>query len=109
MYPKMGMKLHKHEHRIESWTIAEGRAVITIGNETREYCAHDTVSVPVGVAHKVANNSDSNVVIIETGIGDILSESDFMRVESDIVHLDIPDIVSASSTLERTVWCGMRL
>ena len=105
----MGMKLHKHEHRIESWTIAEGRAVITIGNETREYCAHDTVSVPVGVAHKVANNSDSNVVIIETGIGDILSESDFMRVESDIVHLDIPDIVRLEPAYKDNLWGGTKL
>ena len=109
MYPKMGMKLHKHEHRIESWTIAEGRAVITIGNETREYCAHDTVSVPVGVAHKVVNNSDSNVVIIETGIGDILSESDFMRVESDIVHLDIPDIVRLEPAYKDNLWGGTKL
>ena len=109
VYPKMGMKLHKHEHRIESWTIAEGRAVITIGNETREYCAHDTVSVPVGVAHKVANNSDSNVVIIETGIGDILSESDFMRVESDIVHLDIPDIVRLEPAYKDNLWGGTKL
>lgn len=109
IYPKMSMKLHKHEHRIESWTIAEGTAVITIGNETKEYFAHDTVSVPTGVPHKVANNSDNNVVIIETGIGDILSESDFMRVDSDIVDLNIPDIVKLEPAYKDNLWGGTKL
>ena len=70
IYPKMSMKLHKHEHRLESWTIVEGTATIQIGSEVKEYSKNDTVSVPIGVAHRVSNLTDSNVIIIETGIGE---------------------------------------
>ncbi len=70
IYPKMSMKLHKHEHRLESWTIVEGTTTIQIGSEVKEYSKNDTVSVPIGVAHRVSNFTDSNVIIIETGIGE---------------------------------------
>ena len=70
IYPKMSMKLHKHEHRLESWTIVEGTTTIQIGSEVKEYSKNDTVSVPIGVAHRVSNLTDSNVIIIETGIGE---------------------------------------
>ena len=70
IYPKMSMKLHKHEHRLESWTVVEGTATIQIGSEVKEYSKNDTVSVPIGVAHRVSNLTDSNVIIIETGIGE---------------------------------------
>lgn len=70
IYPKMSVKLHKHEHRLESWTIVEGTATIQIGSEVKEYSKNDTVSVPIGVAHRVSNLTDSNVIIIETGIGE---------------------------------------
>ena len=43
--------LHKHEHRLESWTIVEGTATIQIGSEVKEYSKNDIVSVPIGVAH----------------------------------------------------------
>lgn len=77
IYPKMSMKLHKHEHRLESWTIVEGTATIQIGSEVKEYSKNDTVSVPIGVAHRVSNLTDSNVIIIETGIGEIMGETEF--------------------------------
>lgn len=79
IYPKMSMKLHKHEHRLESWTIVEGTATIQIGNEVKEYTKNDTVSVPIGVPHRVSNLTDSNVIIIETGIGEIMSEAEFEK------------------------------
>lgn len=93
--------LHKHEHRLESWTIVEGTATIQIGSEVKEYSKNDTVSVPIGVAHRVSNLTDSNVIIIETGIGEIMGETEFERKkDTDFVNVDesraivnIPDIM----------------
>ena len=104
------MKLHKHEHRMESWTIAEGSAVITVGDTEKEYFAHDTVSVPIGIPHKVANISNENVVIIETGIGEILSENDFMRVDSDISDVGlITDLIKLEPAYKDNLWGGTKL
>ena len=117
IYPKMSMKLHKHEHRMESWTIVEGVATIQIGSEVKEYVKNDTVSVPTGVAHRVSNLTDSNVVIIETGIGEIMSEAEFERKkDTDFVNVDessslvnIPDIMKLEPAFKDNLWGGTKL
>lgn len=117
IYPKMSMKLHKHEHRLESWTIVEGTATIQIGNEVKEYTKNDTVSVPIGVPHRVSNLTDSNVIIIETGIGEIMSEAEFERKkDTDFVNVDegsslvnIPDIMRLEPAFKDNLWGGTKL
>lgn len=117
IYPKMSMKLHKHKHRLESWTIVEGTATIQIGSDVREYNKNDTVSVPIGVAHRVSNLTDSNVIIIETGIGEIMSESEFERKKDiDFVNIDegntlvnIPDIMRLEPAFKDNLWGGTKL
>lgn len=117
IYPKMSMKLHKHEHRLESWTIVEGTATIQIGNEVKEYTKNDTVSVPIGVPHRVSNLTDSNVIIIETGIGEIMSEAEFeKKKDTDFVNIDedsslvsIPDIMRLEPAFKDNLWGGTKL
>lgn len=117
IYPKMSMKLHKHEHRLESWTIVEGTATIQIGNEVKEYAKNDTVSVPIGVPHRVSNLTDSNVIIIETGIGEIMSEAEFeKKKDTDFVNIDedsslvsIPDIMRLEPAFKDNLWGGTKL
>lgn len=117
IYPKMSMKLHKHEHRLESWTIVEGTATIQIGSEVKEYSKNDTVSVPIGVAHRVSNLTDSNVIIIETGIGEIMGETEFERKkDTDFVNVDesraivnIPDIMKLEPAFKDNLWGGTKL
>ena len=109
--------LHKHEHRLESWTIVEGTATIQIGSEVKEYSKNDTVSVPIGVAHRVSNLTDSNVIIIETGIGEIMSETEFERKkDTDFVNVDesraivnIPDIMKLEPAFKDNLWGGTKL
>ena len=117
IYPKMSMKLHKHEHRLESWTIVEGTATIQIGNEVKEYTKNDTVSVPIGVPHRVSNLTDSNVIIIETGIGEIMSEvefekkkdTDFVNIDEDSSLVSIPDIMRLEPAFKDNLWGGTKL
>lgn len=117
IYPKMSMKLHKHEHRLESWTIVEGTATIQIGNEVKEYTKNDTVSVPIGVPHRVSNLTDSNVIIIETGIGEIMSEAEFeKKKDTDFVNIDedsslvsIPNIMKLEPAFKDNLWGGTKL
>ena len=117
IYPKMSMKLHKHEHRLESWTIVEGTATIQIGNEVKEYTKNDTVSVPIGVPHRVSNLTDYNVIIIETGIGEIMSEAEFeKKKDTDFVNIDedsslvsIPDSMRLEPAFKDNLWGGTKL
>lgn len=80
VFPGMSMNLHQHEFRSEHWAIVEGTATITLGTETRDYGKFESVFVPIGMKHKVANKTDKNVVIIEIGIGETISEADMVKI-----------------------------
>ena len=88
VFPGMSMNLHRHEKRSEHWAIVEGVATITLGNETREYGKYESVFVPIGMKHKVANMTDKNVVIIEIGIGEDISENDMVKIYAQDTNLD---------------------
>ncbi len=80
VFPGLSMNLHQHEFRSEHWSVVEGVATITLEDDTRDYHKYESVYVPVGMKHKVANNTDENVIIIEVGIGERLVESDMVRI-----------------------------
>lgn len=109
IYPGMSMKMHCHEHRSESWTVVDGTATIQIGDVIKEYSKGATVSVPVGVPHKVSNHGSEDVVIIETGIGEIMSEADFLRIETVSESDDIPDIIRLEPAFKDNLWGGTKL
>ena len=99
VFPGMSMNLHQHEFRSEHWSVVEGVATITLGQLERDYHKYESVFVPIGLEHKVANNTDYDVIIIEVGIGEQLMESDMVKIygqgkgynknnEASIVKLD---------------------
>src|SRR5918911_506729 len=52
-----GPRLHRHPYA-EVFVVQEGRAVFTIGSETREVTGGHVVIVPSGVGHKFVNTGD---------------------------------------------------
>ncbi len=97
IYPGKTHSLHKHDYRSEQWTVAKGVASITLGRETKEYRAKDTIYIPIGVEHSVSNCEDEDLVIIEVAIGQIITDEDSVKIagrhqtvksESSIVKLE---------------------
>ena len=115
VFPGMMMNLHQHELRAEYWSVVEGTATITIGTETKDY--HKYVFVPIGVKHKVANKTDSNVVIIEVGIGDSILDNDMVKIygqdSSDnggnYVRKDNCPIVKLDPAFKDNLWGGTKI
>ena len=112
------MALHQHELRAEHWSVVEGTATITLGTETRDYHKYESVFVPVGMKHKVANKTDKNVVIIEIGIGDNITENDVVKIygqegnqsESSYVRSgNINPIVKMEPAFKDNLWGGTKL
>ena len=71
----------------------------------------------MGTLHRVENRTDSDVVIIETGMGDILSETDIYST-SDIASTSetfvqnkpvVPDIVPLLPAFKDNLWGGTKL
>lgn len=86
VYPGKRLSLQRHFHRSEHWTIAQGVATITLGQETHEYQPNQSTYIPIGVLHRLGSDTDENLEIIEVSLGDILSEDDIERVEDDFVR-----------------------
>ena len=79
--PKHRISLQKHLHRSEHWTVVDGKATITLNKKIILLKKNQSIYIPKNSIHCIANKSNNNLEIIETQIGDILSESDIIRYE----------------------------
>ena len=77
--PKSSISLQKHRHRTEHWSIISGRAIITINKRKFLKKQNDVVFIPRGAVHRIENNFNKPVVIMEAQTGKILKESDIIR------------------------------
>ena len=110
------MSLHRHEKRTEHWSIVEGIATITLGNETADYNKYESVFIPVGTKHRIANKTDKNVVVIEVGIGDNISDTDLVKIynkdnpqaSANYVRLDKSPIAKLEPAFKDNLWGGPR-
>lgn len=82
------LSLQKHSYRSEHWFVISGRAGVTIGNSTEELTKNQSIDIPVGAVHRLENIGDSDLLIIEVQIGDVLNEDDIERLEDDFGRLE---------------------
>ncbi len=83
VYPGKRLSLQKHFYRSEHWTVVEGIATITLGNNTSDYAANESAYIPIGEIHRVANNTERMLSIIEIALGEKVVEEDIVRFEDD--------------------------
>ena len=72
------LSYHSHNARSEHWTVVEGTARVFIDNNEKEIKHNETLFVPVGKPHKLFNDTDDDVIIIETSVGECLDEHDII-------------------------------
>jgi mannose-6-phosphate isomerase-like protein (cupin superfamily) len=53
--PGARLSLQKHFHRSEHWVVVHGVAEATIGEDVRLYHENESVYVPIGAVHRLAN------------------------------------------------------
>ena len=80
--PNQRLSYQYHHKRQEAWTIVSGIARITIDDITKDYHPGDTVLIPLGAKHRMANpESDQEMILIEVQTGTYLGEDDITRYE----------------------------
>jgi len=117
VFPGMSMALHQHELRAEHWSVVEGVATITVGTETADYNKYESVFIPIGTKHKVANKTDKNVVIIEVGIGENISDNDLVKIynqdgqpiQNSYVRTDHSPIIRLEPAFKDNLWGGTKI
>jgi len=75
------LSLQSHQHRSEHWIIAEGEAIVTINDDMKVLKENETIFIPKGFKHRLANETDKKLIIIEFWYGNILDENDIKRFE----------------------------
>lgn len=81
--PGQRLSLQKHEHRSESWLIAEGCATVECDGVITILHVGETIHLPLGSVHRVTNNGDVVLTFIEIQMGELLLETDIIRFEDD--------------------------
>ena len=81
--PHHRLSYQVHEHRSEHWVVVCGIATCQIEELTRVVHAGESVDVGAGRAHRIANDHDDELVIIEVQRGGYLGEDDIVRLEDD--------------------------
>lgn len=81
--PNRQLSLQLHHHRAEHWVVVKGTASVTIGDDTRLVRENESVFIPMGARHRLANPGRIPVEIIEVQTGAYLEEDDIVRLQDD--------------------------
>ena len=79
--PFCKLSLQSHKHRSEHWVIVEGRAEVTINDNKTTLEPNQSTYIPSETKHRLANNYDKNLILIEVWYGENLDEEDITRYE----------------------------
>ncbi|MBD3679859.1 MAG: mannose-1-phosphate guanylyltransferase/mannose-6-phosphate isomerase [Rhodobacteraceae bacterium] len=75
------LSLQSHVHRAEHWVVVEGTATVTIGSEEKLVGENQSVYIPLGEVHRLANPGKFPLRLIEVQTGGYLGEDDIVRYE----------------------------
>ena len=81
--PGHRLSYQTHDQRSEHWYVARGTATCLIDGQTVVVGLGETLDVPTGTPHRIANLHDGDLTIIEIQRGDYLGEDDIVRLEDD--------------------------
>jgi mannose-1-phosphate guanylyltransferase/mannose-6-phosphate isomerase len=75
------LSLQKHRHRAEHWVVVRGTAEVTIGDTIQAVHENESVFIPIGSVHRLANQGKIPLELIEVQTGSYLGEDDIERIE----------------------------
>lgn len=78
--PGESLSLQIHYHRAEHWIILSGTALITLGKEERILCENQSIYIPQGVEHSLANPGKIPLELVEVRSGAYIEEDDIIRI-----------------------------
>jgi len=81
--PHSRLSYQTHQHRSEHWVVVSGKATCVIDGRIVVAGPGDCVEVPIGAAHRLANDEDETLVVVEVQRGQYTGEDDILRLEDD--------------------------
>ena len=75
------LSLQSHEHRSEHWIIVYCTAKVTIGENVQMLDGGKSVYIPLGSKHRLENETNERMGLIEVQLGTYLGEDDINLYE----------------------------
>ena len=86
--PGLRFSLQKHLRRAETWIIASGQGVATLGRKTVKVRRGSLVKVSLRQVHRMHNTGSKPLIFFEVQFGKYLGEDDILRLEDDFNRAD---------------------
>lgn len=81
--PHSRLSYQTHEHRAEHWVVVRGTCTYVLDGLTKSIGPGECVEVAVQQAHRIINETDEPLSIIEIQRGAYCGEDDITRLEDD--------------------------
>ncbi|MFL9823614.1 cupin domain-containing protein, partial [Rhodoplanes sp. SY1] len=79
--PGAQLSLQRHYHRAEHWVVVRGTAEVTTGEMCKMVHENESIYIPIGTVHRLANPGKIPLELIEVQTGSYLGEDDIVRLE----------------------------
>ena len=81
--PGKKLSLQKHHHRSEHWIVVRGTAEVTVDGTVTMLSENQSIYLPLGCTHRLANPGKIELELIEVQTGSYLGEDDIIRIEDE--------------------------
>jgi len=75
------LSLQKHYHRAEHWVVVKGTAEVTRNETVTLVHENESIFLPIGCVHRLANPGKIDLELIEVQTGSYLGEDDIIRID----------------------------
>ena len=75
------LSLQRHKYRAEHWVVVEGTANVHVNGADHVLHTNDSIYIPLGAVHSLANDTDAPMHLVEVQSGSYLGEDDIERLE----------------------------
>ena len=79
--PGQRLSLQRHYHRAEHWVVVSGTAEVTLDATVTIVHENESIYLPIGSVHRLANPGKIDLELIEVQTGSYLGEDDIIRIE----------------------------
>ena len=79
--PGHSTSLQYHNYRSERWIVVEGVATVILGSQSHVVEENEWINIPLNEKHKLSNNGNKVMQLIEVQFGEYLGEDDIIRLE----------------------------
>jgi mannose-6-phosphate isomerase-like protein (cupin superfamily) len=81
--PGKRLSLQTHEKRSEYWIVVQGTGLVRLNDQEAMCLAGDAYVIEEGMAHRISNTGEDDLVFVEVQLGTYFGEDDIVRLEDD--------------------------